>query len=240
KGLDGLPVPVTAVAPGVLDLHAVMATHRAFGAVILDGLLLRRIVVGEAATLRLLGPGDLVGNLSGPHSMLVAERGWRAAAPTRMALLDREVLLAARRAPRLVAGLHARSTEQVDRVALQMAICQLPRVEDRVLALFWLLAESWGQVTAHGTALRLHLTHETVGGLVGARRSTVTLALGQLTDDGAILRQDRGWLLLEAPPPLKRQLSSDLGPELLAALPAPDGPSLSGRTLDVVARLGEL
>src|SRR5204863_2163502 len=119
KGLDGLPVPVTAVPAGELDLHVVMAAHHAFGAVILDGLLLRRIVVGEAATLRLLGPGDLLGDLSGPHSMLMADRGWRAAAPTRMALLDREVLLAAHRAPRLVAGLHARSTEQVDRVALQ-------------------------------------------------------------------------------------------------------------------------
>src|SRR5439155_610733 len=83
--LDGLPVPVTAVPPGTLDLHAVMAAHHAFGGVILDGLLLRHIVVGEVQALRLLGPGDLVGNVSGPHSMLVADRGWRAAAPTRLA-----------------------------------------------------------------------------------------------------------------------------------------------------------
>jgi hypothetical protein len=46
----------------------------------------------------------------------------------------------------------------------------------------------------------LALTHETLGGLVGARRPTVTLALRKLTDDGALVPQDHGWLLV-APPP---------------------------------------
>ena len=90
--------------------------------------------------------------------------------------------------------------EQSDRLATQLAICQLPRVDQRLLAMMWLLAESWGQVTSAGTTLPLTLTHDTLGGLVGARRPTVTLALGELTDRGAIVRQDRGWLLLEPPP----------------------------------------
>src|SRR5205814_1889348 len=126
--------------------------------------------------------------------------------------------IAAHRTPRLVAGLHARSTEQADRVAVQLAVCQLPRVEDRVLSMLWLLAESWGQVTAHGTALRLHLTHETLGGLVGARRSTVTLALGQLTEGGAILRQDRGWLLPVPPASARALLGAVEGQADAAAL----------------------
>jgi hypothetical protein len=46
----------------------------------------------------------------------------------------------------------------------------------------------------------LALTHETLGALVGARRPTVTLALRKLTDDGALVAQDPGWLLV-APPP---------------------------------------
>ena len=182
--VDGLAVPAIEVAAGDLDVSAMLAGHSAFGLVLLDGMLVRRIVVSQTATLRLLGPGDLVSVPPAAGSMLVAGSGWRAAAPTRMALLGREVLLAVHRAPRLMAGFHVRSTEQAERVALQLAICQLPRVEDRVLSLLWLLAESWGQVTVQGTALRLHLTHETLGGLVGARRSTVTLALGQLDRRG--------------------------------------------------------
>ncbi len=78
-------------------------------------------------------------------------------------------------------------------------ICQLPRVDDRLLAVMWLLAESWGQVTPAGTLLPIGLTHAALGGLVGARRPTVTLALGSLTADGALRREERGWLLLRSP-----------------------------------------
>ena len=74
------------------------------------------------------------------------------------------------------------------------------RVDQRLLGLMWLLAESWGQVTPSGTTLPLALTHDALGRLIGARRPTVTLALGELTDRGAIVRQVRGWLLLERLP----------------------------------------
>ena len=108
-----------------------------------------------------------------------------------MAILGSEVLIAAHRWPRIVAGLNARIGEQSERLTTQLAICQLPRVDQRVLAMMWLLAESWGRVTAAGTTLPLALTHDALGALVGARRPTVTLALGELTDRGAIVRQDR-------------------------------------------------
>lgn len=47
--------------------------------------------------------------------------------------------------------------------------------------------------------LPIELTHSALGGLVGARRPTVTLALSELTERGAIVRQRDGWLLLEEP-----------------------------------------
>jgi CRP-like cAMP-binding protein len=240
--LDGLAVPVIEVPAGEVDIGSLMAENRAFGAVLIDGMLVRRLVVGDAATLRLLGPGDVVSALRAPSSMLIAGRGWRVAAPMTLAMLGRDVLLAAHRAPRLVAGLSARTAEQADRVALQVAICQLPRVEDRVLSLLWLLAESWGQVTAQGTALRMHLTHETIGGLVGARRSTVTLAIGQLTDEGAILRQDRGWLLLEQPHVAATKPALEPDPELLDPLAPIESHEFlePARPTDVAARVKEL
>jgi hypothetical protein len=36
--------------------------------------------------------------------------------------------------------------------------------------------------------------------LIGARRPTVTLALGQLADRGSLIKQGDEWLILEAPP----------------------------------------
>jgi hypothetical protein len=118
----------------------------------------------------------------------------------RLGLFGNELLGAAYRWPRVVQGLYGCLGDQLQRHTAQLVICQLPRVEDRLLAMFWLLSESWGQVTSSGIRLPLILTHETLGAMVGARRPTVTLALRKLSEDGAIVHQDSGWLLLQPPP----------------------------------------
>lgn len=195
-----LMVPVRRIPKGRFDVRATLEEASAFGAVVLEGMLFQRMGVGDHVACRLLGPGDVI-SLSGQSpSMLFSYTDCRVGAPVRLALLGREILVAARRWPGLLAGLHVHVAEQSERLAAQLVICQLPRVEQRVHAIMWLLAESWGQVTSVGTSLPVHLTHDALGGLVGARRSTVTLALGELADRGALIRQDRGWLLLGAPP----------------------------------------
>lgn len=196
---DELSLPVHRLQKGPLDVDSLLAKANAFAAFILDGLLLHRLVVADQPSLRLLGPGDFL-SLSGPGPSLLAESRCDVAAPTRLAMLGNEILIAAHRWPRIVAGLYVAGAEQAERLGTQLAICQLPRVDQRLLALFWLLAESWGTVGPHGTRLPLALTHDALGGLIGARRPTVTLALRELTDRGAIVRQSDGWLLLEAPP----------------------------------------
>lgn len=193
-------LPVEVLPKGVVDLGRLFARTGAFGGVLLDGMLLRSVRLGDHEGLRLLGPGDLVSLTGAPRSALVLDTTCRATAPTRLAMFGRDLLIAARRWPRLVAGLHARSGEQTERLLTQLMICQLPRVDDRLLALMWLLAESWGRVSSAGTTLGVTLTHEALGGLIGARRPTVTLAIGELTKAGAIMRQDQGWLLLRRPP----------------------------------------
>lgn len=196
---EELSLPVRQVGRGRLDVDSLLGTANAFGAFILDGLLLHRLQVADQPTLRLLGPGDFL-SLSGAGPSLLADSRYTAAAPTHLAWLGNELLLAAHRWPRIVAGLYVRVADQAERLGTQLAICQLPRVDQRLLALFWLLAESWGAVTPHGTRLPIALTHDALGGLIGARRPTVTLALRELTERGAVVRQSDGWLLLEAPP----------------------------------------
>jgi len=196
---EQLLTPVRVVPKGLLDLNAMLDELGAFGGLLLEGMVLQQLQVGDQATLRLLGPGDILSLSGSPGSMLVAETECRAAVSTRMAILGNELLLAMRRWPRLVAGLHVRMAEQTERLSVQLAICQLPRVDQRLLSIMWLLAEWWGQVTPSGTTLPLSLTHDALGGLIGARRPTVTLALGELSGRGAIVRQNEGWLLLERP-----------------------------------------
>jgi hypothetical protein len=191
-----LPVPVQAIPTGPLDVDELLLETDAFAALILDGMVVRALAVGTRSALTLLGPGDLL-TLTGTSRTELLSARHEARADTEVALLGDHVLVAARRFPRLMAGWGVRMGEQHDRLSAQLVICQMPRVEDRIVALMWLLAESWGRVTGSGTALPVMLTHDTIGELVGARRPTVTLALAHLGEEGRLIRQDRGWLLLE-------------------------------------------
>ena len=59
---------------------------------------------------------------------------------------------------------------------------------------------------ARASSLPVKLTHETLGRFVGARRPSVTLAMGQLADDGLITRRDDGaWVL----PPRSQEVLAD-------------------------------
>jgi hypothetical protein len=69
-------------------------------------------------------------------------------------------------------------------------------------------------VTSAGTVLPVTLTHETLGALVGARRPTVTLALGELAGRGAVVRQGRSWLLTERPSTPSGTVREPHAPEL--------------------------
>ncbi|HWD63952.1 MAG TPA: Crp/Fnr family transcriptional regulator [Solirubrobacteraceae bacterium] len=192
-------LPVHSLNKGDTDIQALFESSSAFGALVLEGMLLQSLRLGNHSGLRLLGPGDILSITQTPKSILVIESTCRATVPTRLALLEREMLMAVRRWPQIAAGLHAHTGEQSERLVTQLMICQLPRVDERIVALMWLLAESWGQVTPAGTFLPISLTHAALGGLIGARRPTVTLALGNLTHAGLLRRQQRGWLLLGSP-----------------------------------------
>ena len=71
---------------------------------------------------------------------------------------------------------------------MHLAMLHLPRIEDRLIALFSDLAERFGHMATDGILIDLPLTHEILGGLVASRRSTVTLALQALASKGVIER----------------------------------------------------
>jgi hypothetical protein len=191
-------LPVAVADAGELDLDQLHEESGAFGALILDGMVLHRVLIGEHSALRVLGPGDIVTASPRTNVAILEYGGHRVAERAHLALLEDHAMLALRRFPRLAVMFQLRMAEQEERVAAQLVICQLPRVEDRVLAMMWLLAESWGRVTSAGTSLPLSLTHDAWGELVGAKRPTITLALQRLAERGAAVRLDRGWLLLES------------------------------------------
>jgi CRP-like cAMP-binding protein len=170
----------------------------AFTLVILDGLVLREVVLADRRAAQVFGPGDVVRPAVDLGSSLAEGVEWTVMETATVMLLDGAFVSAARRWPGLQAIIADRLFAQVDRAAVQLAIAQLPRIEQRVLAVLWHLADRFGHVTAAGVVVPLVLTHETLGRLVGARRPTVSLGLTALHESGSIHRRSDGRWLLDA------------------------------------------
>jgi DNA-binding transcriptional ArsR family regulator len=173
-----------------------MGVPDAFGLLVLDGLVLREVLLAGVPTSQLVIPSEMVEPSTPDQSPLCGELvTWRVVEPTRVAVLGNRFLRAVQRHPRLLVALHRRHAAQLRRATRYAAIVHLPRVEQRVLTLMCALAEERGRVSADGITVALDLTHEHLGRLVGARRPTVSLALKALADDGLLRRRDDGWLI---------------------------------------------
>jgi CRP/FNR family transcriptional regulator, cyclic AMP receptor protein len=168
------------------------------GLLILDGVVARQVALADRVATQLLGPGDVLQPWARGTELLPSSVCWSMHEPGSAAVLDGRFATAARRWPALAAIVQERLAAAADRLATHLAICQLPRVEQRVLALLWHLAERFGRVTPDGVAVPLRLTHRLIGELAGAQRPTVTLALAALLDEGRIARRADGSLLLAA------------------------------------------
>jgi len=182
--------------------HPGLTSPEDIGLMILDGLIARDVAMADNVSSHLLGPGDLIVPRRGgdPGQLLRAEPRWAVLAPAEVAVLDRRVGVALCRFPEVNAMVLDRLAEQMDRMAIGQAVGQLNGVDRRLLALFWQLAERWGRVAPQGVLLPLALTHGVLAALVGARRPTVSTALGKLAREGQLRRQDDGaWLLTGEP-----------------------------------------
>jgi CRP/FNR family transcriptional regulator, cyclic AMP receptor protein len=161
---------------------------RPFAVLLLRGMVTHEITVAGRRSANLLGPGDLFRPWRDGDASVPYEARWTATHGTEIAVLDGRFVMATRRWPRLSTVVYDRLAEQLEAAAVRAAIVGLPRVEERVLALFWQLADHWGIVTADGVVVRLALTHAAIGRLVAARRPTVSLALHALADAGLLWR----------------------------------------------------
>ena len=185
----------------VTRLSGTTADH--VGLLILDGVLSRELVVADHVSAELLGPGDLVrpwqsGNRA---SLLPVDAVWSVLSPLTVAVLDRRFAAEISRYPEITSALLDRLGERSIRLATTQAISQLTRVDRRLRALFWHLAERWGRVSGQGVIVPLALTHRILGQLVGARRPTVSTALAELAERGELVRRpDGSWLLRGDPP----------------------------------------
>jgi CRP/FNR family cyclic AMP-dependent transcriptional regulator len=176
------------------------------GFLLLDGLLVRETVIGRHTTAELLGAGDLIRpwdqNEDQPDAPVRTEHAWRVLQPTRLAVLDARFATLCSRLPIITAELISRTLRRSRLLSLLLALSAMPRLDARLLALLWHLADRWGKVGPDGVHVPLRLTHATLAQLVGAQRPSVTSALQALEHRGLVSRlpEAGGWLLLGDPP----------------------------------------
>jgi CRP/FNR family transcriptional regulator, cyclic AMP receptor protein len=222
-----LQVPIQRLHPGAWDVSRLSEAHPGHvGLLLLDGVLAREIIMEDSVSPELLGTGDLIRpwHLDRTQRLLRNDVRWSVLADCTIAILDRHLAAALGRFPEIAVALMDRLDRRAERLATAKAIVQLNRVDRRLLALFWHLAERWGRMTGDGVAIPLTLSHRMLGDLVGARRPTVSTSLGELARSGTLVRRpDGSWLLTGEPVgvpgeeagrfvPMRRRLMAPPGP----------------------------
>jgi CRP-like cAMP-binding protein len=174
------------------------------GLLVLDGLLVRQVVVAERRCGELVGPRSILRPWDdfGRNAPLPFEVKWRVVQDSRLAVLDRRFLATIVRWPALIEAVIARMLERAHSLAFDVAIHNLQHVELRLLVLFWHLADRFGKVTPEGVHVPVPLAHSELAELVGAARPSVSTALKELAVKGQVWRNesDRTWMLSMEPP----------------------------------------
>jgi hypothetical protein len=175
------------------DLPGVETAH---GVLILSGAICRETSLGGRVSAHLFGPGSIILARDGAAISLPWRTQWSSVVDSVVAVLDHRFPSLTQRWPELIEVVQRRLTVQLESAICQAAIAEFSRADDRIIALFWQLADVWGTVRPEGIWITLPLTHRLIGRLVGAERATVSLALSRLSESDLLVRSSkRTWVL---------------------------------------------
>jgi CRP/FNR family transcriptional regulator, cyclic AMP receptor protein len=173
------------------------------GFLILEGLVARNLILAGTTCTELVGEGDVLQPALTPRddNLVPYHVQWQVLEPCSVAILDDAFARLLACWPSVMSALLDRAVRRTLRMSIHQALLQLSPLETRLLILFWHLAERWGKVTPAGINVRLRLSHEVLGHLVGAQRASVTTALRHIGESGRLERRTDGtWLLRGSPP----------------------------------------
>jgi hypothetical protein len=187
-----LSVPVGAWKPSPADGCG------GFGLLVLDGVLTRSVTLLGRTSMELIGKEDLIRPWDEPADALSVsyQVSWTVLREARMAILDEVFVQRVSPWPGIGAALAGRCARRARWLACQVAMLENPRLDVRLMLLFWHLADRWGRVAPEGVVVPIPLTHRMLGRLVRAQRPSVTASLRELARrDMLISYRDGDWIL---------------------------------------------
>jgi CRP/FNR family transcriptional regulator, cyclic AMP receptor protein len=195
-----LLVSVVSLEPGEWSPPELRDAGAALGLLLLDGFMIRRLTIGASSAIEPLGRGDLIRPWQ-EDAASFSRASWSVVEWAELAVLDGAFTAALARWPALIPVLLERAMRRSRWLAAEAAISNIVGMETRVLTVLWQLAERWGAFEEGGVVLSLPVTHDFLAKLVGARRPSVTQALGELTEAGKLRRLPDGRFRLMGDPP---------------------------------------
>jgi hypothetical protein len=165
-----------------------------FGLLILEGLLGCRTQVGDTAATELLTCGDIIRPWErwpdwGRNQVSLE---WRVFHPARLAVLAPDVTALIGRRAQLTVNFSGRLLRRARSAQYLMALNHEKRVDARLLATLWYIADTCGRVTPQGVKIPFRITHDAFGEILGARRPSVTTAFHSLAARGLATREPGG------------------------------------------------
>jgi hypothetical protein len=171
---------------------------------VVEGMLIRRVHLGKGRSAELLVKDDVL-MPAVEEAVSFAAAVWEVLDAARLAAINLEPRSQIWRWPSICRALLLRPVERTRMLATQAAIMSIVGVEQRLHALLWALAERWGHVGEQGVELTLKVHQQVLAEMVGARRPTVSIALGSLSDQGLLSSPAAGrWILEGEPPEIER------------------------------------
>jgi len=199
-------LPTIALDPGPWQPPRTAAWLRT-GYLVVSGMLLRRVLVGGGRSVELLGADDLLlPARDEPASFTRVE--WEVVRPSSLAVLDLRSDSPLTRRPGITAAVVSRAIDRSRSFAMQSAIMSIVGIDERLRILLWALAERWGRPIPGGAEIDLDVPQGVLAEMVGARRPTVSQALGELCERGLLESPGPGRWILRGDPPERPALKS--------------------------------
>lgn len=199
---EKLTAEVLTIEPGAWEEARKRPSSPIFlGYLILDGIFTREILVSSRPSIELLGPGDLIRPWVVPHALdaMHVTDEWSLLSTGKVAVISEDFHQQAQNFPSVITVLMDRVVARARWLGFHVAVCQLPRIDHRLLLTFRYAAERWGIKEPQGVRIPIRLSHRSLAALIGARRPKITAAIGTLTDRGLIQQaKDGTWTFFAA------------------------------------------